>query len=82
MVPSLVVTPHITAAMNLLNLVQNLIIVSTLCGHALVFLTVLCQTVGLLVGSMIVAHRIVKDQLDRKYFVFFIVYLAQVGPIT
>ncbi|KAI9457421.1 hypothetical protein F5148DRAFT_1287661 [Russula earlei] len=47
-------------AMNLLNLVQNLII-----------------TVGLLVGSMIVARRIVNHQLDPSYFIYFITYLAQ-----
>ncbi|KAH9957336.1 hypothetical protein BC827DRAFT_1226357 [Russula dissimulans] len=48
------------SAMNLLNLVQNLII-----------------SVGLLVGSMIVAHRVVIGQLDASYFIFFITYLAQ-----
>jgi ATP-binding cassette subfamily B (MDR/TAP) protein 6 len=51
---------QVISAMNLLNLVQNLII-----------------TVGLLVGSMIVAQRIVNNQLDPSYFVFFIAYFAQ-----
>jgi len=37
--------------------------------------------VGLLVGSMIVARRIVFGQLDASYFIFFITYLAQVSPI-
>ena len=45
-------------------------------------LTALLQTVGLLVGSLIVAQRIVNHQLDPSYFVFFVTYLAQVSRIT
>ncbi|KAI0266983.1 hypothetical protein BC834DRAFT_871984 [Gloeopeniophorella convolvens] len=40
-------------------------------------------TVGLLVGSMIVAHRVVNGLLKPKDFVFFITYLAQLyGPLN
>ena len=67
--------------MNLLNLVQNLIIVRTLCGSCSLLLMSLFQGVGLLVGSMIVARRIVIGQLDPSYFIFFITYLAQVSSI-
>ncbi|KAF8490345.1 hypothetical protein F5888DRAFT_1808164 [Russula emetica] len=57
---------RVISAMNLLNLVQNLII-----------------TVGLLVGCMIVAQKIVNNQLDPSYFVFFVTYLAQLyGPLN
>jgi hypothetical protein len=42
----------------------------------------LFQTVGLLVGSMIVARRVVNGELDPSRFVLFIVYLAQVSIIT
>jgi ATP-binding cassette subfamily B (MDR/TAP) protein 6 len=51
---------RVMTAMNLLNLIQNLII-----------------TVGLLVGSMIVAQRVVNGQLKPSHFVFFVTYLAQ-----
>jgi len=56
---------RVITAMNLLNLVQNLII-----------------TVGLLVGSMIVAQRVVNHQLYPSDFVLFIAYLAQVSSIV
>lgn len=36
------------------------------------------QTLGLLVGAMIVALRVTKGQSDPSDFVFFITYLAQV----
>lgn len=36
------------------------------------------QSVGLLVGSLIVAHRIVYGPLTSADFVFFITYLVQV----
>ncbi|KAF8267679.1 hypothetical protein EI94DRAFT_1729904 [Lactarius quietus] len=51
---------RVMMAMNLLNMIQNLII-----------------TVGLLVGSMIVAQRVVNGQLEPSDFVFFVTYLAQ-----
>jgi len=55
------------------------------CEHAMRsctrLLTALFQTVGLLVGSMIVAQQIVNNKLDPSYFVFFVTYLAQVSRI-
>ncbi|KAJ4494046.1 hypothetical protein C8J55DRAFT_500474 [Lentinula edodes] len=40
-------------------------------------------TSGLLVGSIIVARRVVRGDLDPSYFVVFIVYLAQLyGPLN
>ncbi|KAI0044969.1 hypothetical protein FA95DRAFT_1522067 [Auriscalpium vulgare] len=40
-------------------------------------------TVGLLVGSLIVAQRVVRGQLTPSDFVFFITYLAQLyGPLN
>ncbi|KAI0249585.1 hypothetical protein BJV78DRAFT_1129371 [Lactifluus subvellereus] len=40
-------------------------------------------TVGLLVGSMIVAYRVVNGELEPSDFVFFVTYLAQLyGPLN
>ncbi|KAH9168239.1 hypothetical protein EDB89DRAFT_1992643 [Lactarius sanguifluus] len=57
---------RVISAMNLLNLIQNLIL-----------------TVGLLVGSMIVAHKVVNGQLVPSDFVFVVTYLVQLyGPLN
>jgi hypothetical protein len=67
----------------MLNLVQNFIIVSTLyfdVSHTNVDLA-LRQSLGLLVGSMIVALRVTKGTSAPSDFVFFITYLAQVGRV-
>ncbi|KAH9020826.1 hypothetical protein EDB85DRAFT_2152777 [Lactarius pseudohatsudake] len=57
---------RVITAMNLLNLIQNLIL-----------------TVGLLVGSMIVAHKVVNGQLKPSDFVFVVTYLVQLyGPLN
>ncbi|KAH9026666.1 hypothetical protein EDB83DRAFT_2424942 [Lactarius deliciosus] len=57
---------RVITAMNLLNLIQNLIL-----------------TVGLLVGSMIVAHKVVDGQLAPSDFVFVVTYLVQLyGPLN
>jgi len=68
------------ASLNLLNLVQNFIIVSL---HLLMPSTrnssiSLTQTLGLLVGSFMVAHEIVLGSSDASKFIVFITYLAQV----
>lgn len=68
--------------MNVLNLVQNLLIVSIPCGRCAVLETSFFQTVGFLVGSMIVAQRVVNGQLDPSRFVLFVTYLTQVSLIT
>ena len=39
------------------------------------------QTVGLLVGTLIVAQRVTVGTLKASDFVFFITYLAQVRPL-
>jgi hypothetical protein len=66
---------------DLLNLVQNFIIVSPVlslsAGFHILILFVL-QTVGLLVGSLVVALRVTNGQLAASDFVFFVTYLAQV----
>lgn len=49
-------------------------------AHDAPLLTVLIQTVGLLVGSMIAARLVVNCQLDPRDFLFFIAYLAHVSP--
>ncbi|KAJ8494557.1 hypothetical protein ONZ45_g13206 [Pleurotus djamor] len=57
---------RVILALNLLNLVQNLII-----------------TVGLLVGSMIVALHVTRGEADLADFIIFITYLAQLyTPLT
>ncbi|KAH9058999.1 hypothetical protein EDB87DRAFT_1685095 [Lactarius vividus] len=57
---------RVITAMNLLNLIQNLIL-----------------TVGLLVGSMIVAHKVVNGLLKPSDFVFVVTYLVQLyGPLN
>ena len=78
--PSL--TLYMIASMNILNLVQNLLMVSSPCRVVQCQMISSFQTVGLLVGSMIVAQRVVNGQLDPSRFVLFIAYLAQVSLTT
>lgn len=71
----------VITSLNLLNFIQNLIIVSALfcrTENPLHVFTGLLQSIGLLVGSLIVAHRVVYAGLSSADYVFFITYLIQV----
>ncbi|KAF5389422.1 hypothetical protein D9757_004356 [Collybiopsis confluens] len=79
-----VLEAKVIISLNLLNLVQNFIIVSIRSNSSLrTFAYESMKTSGLLVGSMIVARRIIRGDLEPYHFVIFITYLAQLyGPLN
>ena len=69
---------HPTVSLNFLNMVQNLIIVRYRSPYYIAVLNT-HQTLGLLVGSMLLALRVTKGLSDSGDFVLFITYLSQVS---